>query len=487
MKYVVSDKVALRSWRLVPHAYYVYGYEYAQKLNPEAFDVLSRCDGTQDIPASPLLDKLVESGFCRAAAPDETWSEWSRPRKYENRYFPRLNWAITGKCNMNCRHCFMAADNSPMMGEFSWEECMNLLDGCEECGIQTLTLTGGEPMLHPRFMDIVRECARRRLCIGEINTNGSFLTEEILDEFRALGFNTEFKVSFDGLGHHDWLRGVPHAEETALRALRLVKEKGFPARAQTNVHRGNIHVMYDTVKLLDEMGVDEVRIIRTTETPRWRENGGDATLGILEYYGEMLKLVDALLQSGCKIRVDVWQFLHYDPAALTYSYHPVQVQCSRYKGSIPACKGARGTVAISYNGEIYPCNQTSGTFASMGISFGNVKQGPLQKLLTSGDYLGKVTLPVEQVRAENPACQSCQYWNCCMGGCRAISLAFTKNYNHLDPSKCAFFKGGWMEEIDRVFAAAPGTYRCLSETGSMDKSGEPENMGKVVARLGSYA
>ena len=42
MKYVVSDKVALRSWRLVPHAYYVYGYEYAQKLNPEAFDVLSR-------------------------------------------------------------------------------------------------------------------------------------------------------------------------------------------------------------------------------------------------------------------------------------------------------------------------------------------------------------------------------------------------------------------------------------------------------------
>ena len=121
----------------------------------------------------------------------------------------------------------------------------------------------------------------------------------------------------------------------------------------------------------------------------------------------MLKLVDALLQSGCKIRVDVWQFLHYDPAALTYSYHPVQVQCSRYKGSIPACKGARGTVAISYNGEIYPCNQTSGTFASMGISFGNVKQSTLQELLTSGDYLGKVTLPVEQVRAENPACQSC--------------------------------------------------------------------------------
>ena len=188
----------------------MYGYPYAQKLSQEAFELLSKCDGKQEIAESPLLTQMEKTGFCRPAEDGETWSAWSAPRACDNRYFPHLNWAVTGKCNMNCKHCFMASDNAPMMGEFSWEECLSLLDECERCGIQTITLTGGEPMLHPHFMDIVRECARRRIDVGEVNTNGSFLTEEMLDEFKALGMDTEIKVSFDGIGHHDWLRGVPN-------------------------------------------------------------------------------------------------------------------------------------------------------------------------------------------------------------------------------------------------------------------------------------
>lgn len=487
MKYVLNDRIALRSWPRIPYAYYMYGYPYAQKLSKEAFELLSKCDGEQEIEASDLLSQMEKTGFCRPAGDGETWSDWSAPRACDNRYFPHLNWAVTGKCNMNCKHCFMASDNAPMMGEFSWEECLSLLDECERSGIQTITLTGGEPMLHPHFMDIVRECARRRIDVGEVNTNGSFLTEEMLEEFKALGMDTEIKVSFDGIGHHDWLRGVPNAEEIALRAMRLAKEKGFRVRSQTNVHRGNLDVMYDTVKLLDEMGVEEVRIIRTTETPRWRENGGDSTLGILEYYDEMLKLIERCVQSGFRISVDVWQFLHYSPIDGTYYFHPVQVDCRRYRDSIPACKGARGTVAVSYTGEVYPCNQMSGTFAHLGISYGNVKKQPLHDLLTDGAYLEQVTMPVSEIYDANEVCRSCQYWKCCMGGCRAIAMVFTNKYRHFDPAKCAFFKGGYMKKADDIFAAAPIPYRCLSETGDMSRAGEPEAMKKVVAVLGSYA
>ena len=80
----------------------------------------------------------------------------------------------------------MAADNSPLMTEFTWEQCLNLLNEIERCGIQTISLTGGEPMLHPKFMDIVRESCSRRITINEIITNGSFITDEILDEFISL-------------------------------------------------------------------------------------------------------------------------------------------------------------------------------------------------------------------------------------------------------------------------------------------------------------
>ena len=225
--------MALRSWKLVPYAYYVRGYQYAQKLSREQFELLSQCDGEHELENTGLLVALERAGFVHEAQEGETWSEWSKPRRFDNRYFPSVNWAITGKCNFNCKHCFMAADNAPMMGEFNWGECVAFLDECERCGIQSVTLTGGEPMLHPRFRDIVREIARRGMYLIELNTNGSFLSAEFLDELKALGMDTEIKISFDGIGHHDWLRGVPNAEEKALRAMKLAKEKGFRVRSQT--------------------------------------------------------------------------------------------------------------------------------------------------------------------------------------------------------------------------------------------------------------
>lgn len=487
MKYVLSPTVGLRSWQLVPHACYVQGNPYPQQLGREVFELLSRCDGATELDASAQLDRLAAAGVVHPAAEGEVWSAWSRPRSYDNRVFHSLNWAITGACNFNCRHCFMAADNAPMMGSFSWNECLALLDECERCGVQSITLTGGEPLLHPRFMDIARECARRGLSLSEINTNGSLVTAAMFDEFTELGISPEIKVSYDGVGHHDWLRGVPHAEEKALEAMRLAKEKGFKVRAQTNVHHGNLDVMFDTVELLDKMGVEEVRIIRTTETPRWRENGGNATLGIVEYYDAMLDLMDRCIQADLAIAVDVWQFVYYRPAKGTYGYHPAQISCSRYRDSTPACKGARGEIAVAYTGEVYPCNQLSGTCAALGMSFGNVKETPLHDLLTSGAYYDTVMLPVSEIRRHNAACQDCQYWKTCAGGCRAIATAFTKDYRHFDPAKCAFFKGGYMAKTDALFERAARPYRCLCDVEGMDKTGEPEAMAQVVARLGTYA
>lgn len=299
----------------------------------------------------------------------------------------------------------MAADNAPMMEEFTWEQCLSLLDECERCGVQTITLTGGEPMLHPKFMDIVRECAKRRLYITDINTNGSFLTAEMLEEWKSLG-------------------------------------------------------------------VEQIRIIRTTEAPRWNENGRGMCLDILEYYDEMLKLMARLVKAGLAIGVDVWQFAYYYPWTKRYYFHPVQTDCERYRDSIPVCRGARGTIAVAHTGELSPCNQMSGSLAKLGIRLGNVKEQPLHQLLSGSDYLDTVTTPVSVVKEKNARCQACQYWQVCMGGCRAIATAFAEDMLHYAPSKCAFFKGGYMKKIDDAFAEADPAYRCGNSTGGMAREGE---------------
>ena len=290
-KYILNENIALRSWRLVPYAYYIKHERNARGLKADEFSFLSSCDGVilhdADGSEKPFIEKFTANGMIRAAKDGETLTDWQKPRTCDNRYFPAMNWMITGRCNYNCLHCFNASDNAPLMSEFSLEEAKKLLDEAETCGINAFTITGGEPMLHRNFFEIIEEIYARGMYVEELNTNGFFINEEALWRFRSIGCDPLIKISFDGVGHHDWLRNRKGAEEDALRAIRLCKEKGFRVKVQTNVHRKNVSSMLETAKLMDGMGVEEMRIIRTTEVPRWNQNAAGATLDLDEYYDRM--------------------------------------------------------------------------------------------------------------------------------------------------------------------------------------------------------
>ena len=125
MRYILNPYIALRSWMLVPYAYYIKGERNAKGLTAEEFAFLTECDGRSELPdeaESPLARKFLADGFIRKAKNGDVLSDWSRPRLCPNRYFPAMNWMITGKCNYNCIHCFNAADNAPLMSEWSMDE-----------------------------------------------------------------------------------------------------------------------------------------------------------------------------------------------------------------------------------------------------------------------------------------------------------------------------------------------------------------------------
>ena len=91
MRYVLNNNIALRSWQLVPCAYYVHGFRYARQLSREVFEALLKCDGYKELESSELLNQLQLSGFIHEAMPNERWSAWSKPRFCDNRYFPSVN------------------------------------------------------------------------------------------------------------------------------------------------------------------------------------------------------------------------------------------------------------------------------------------------------------------------------------------------------------------------------------------------------------
>ncbi len=451
MSYILNPNIALRSWRLVPYAYYIKGVRDARGLKKDEFELLLKCDGKTELDDnSPLVRKFSEYGIIAPARNGDELSEWQKHLDCDNRYFPAMEYAITGKCNYNCLHCFNAADNSPLMSEWTLGEAKAMLEQAQKCGVNAITLTGGEPMLHKNFFEIIEEIYKRGMYVAEINTNGHFIDQTALDRMKALGCTPIIKISFDGLGRHDWLRNREGAEKNALAALRLCKENGFETWAQTNVHRLNLETILPTAEMLDEMGIDEMRIIRTSESPRWKENAGDACLDVDEYYEKMFDFAEKYTQKPHKMDVDIWQFLTIFPSTAAFRVRPVECGEGEYRDSLPVCRGNRGKIAAAANGNVYPCLQLSGFYDAHGKILGNIKTEGLQPLLQSGKYLDEVCATVKTLAVNNTKCAGCKYFRYCVGGCRALAVGLTGDKFGSDPAKCVFFKNGWYGRITEM-------------------------------------
>ncbi|MEG1947445.1 MAG: radical SAM protein [Lachnospiraceae bacterium] len=461
MKYILEDNIALRTWKGFPYGMYVHGQRRAIAVSKEAYLQLFQCDGSVELPDNLILSNLLKCGYCKEAKQGETLSSWQQHRFCQNRYFPELNWAITGRCNYNCKHCFMAVDHAALTDEFTFEQCMTMLDELERCGIQNIYLNGGEPMLHPNFMEIVRECHKRRITIQSILTNASMLTKEMLEEFTEMVISPKFYISFDGIGHHDWLRGVNGSEKKVLSAIKLCHEMGFQVKVQMNIHRGNLDTMMPTIRMMDAIGVEEMRVIRTTESPRWAQNAGDMCLSIEEYFEVGIQIAKQYAKENLKTSLTVWQFINIYGKSKTYELVPVKANHDTYCDSTPICKVNRRLVSVAPNGDLVPCTQMSGAMKYHGVHLGNVHQQSLQSLLYDSDYLKAVTATVGEFAVQNETCGSCKWWKYCTGGCRACAWALTGEQNGHDPSKCIFFNDGYTKRLQAVFE--PYKFHCLNE------------------------
>lgn len=459
MHYILNPNVALRSWWLVPDAYYIRGQRNAQGLKKEELEFLTACDGKTELPsckdstlAATLLRRnlIFEAPAGFEAQAGSTVSEWSRLRVCDNRYFPAMNWMITGKCNYNCLHCFNAADNAPLIQEWSLPEAEKLLDEAEKCGINAFTITGGEPMCHKDFFPIMEGIYRRGMYVEELNTNGFYLTPETLERMCEIGCTPLIKISFDGLGYHDWMRNRSGAEQDALRAIRLCVQKGFRVKVQTNVNRKNIDSMLPTARLLDSIGVEEMRIIRTTEAPRWIQNASGMTLELSEYYDRMFEFAQDYAKADGNMVVDIWQVMTLRPRQRAYRLRVVECGIGEYRESLAVCRGNRGMVAVAANGNVFPCMQMSGYYEANHDILGNAKTDGLQKLLQDSRYLSEVCTTLGELAAVNSKCSRCAYFKHCAGGCRAIALALTGDKLGIDPAKCLFFEKGYHERAEKL-------------------------------------
>lgn len=468
--YRLTEDTALRSWLFVPQAYYKKNEVGAKPLSDEEFDILSLCDGEHEIPDSELLSSLVSQGLISECQKGEKPSEWSSYKEYPHRYFPEMCLMMTGHCNLNCLHCFNAKDNAPIVTEWSWEQLKDLLDQCADAGVQAFTITGGEPMVHPNFMDMMRYIYEKNMIVKELNTNGHFLTKELLDELKSFGCNPLIKISFDGVGFHDRIRNEEGLEKETIGKMHLVVDNGFRLMSQTQVNRINISSMMDTVKLMNDIGVVRARITRTQEVPRWVQLVGDASLPPDEYCEKMLEFAGEYARSGMQTELSIWNLINMNPKEKTYRLVPVMFRDGEYKPTQAVCMDCRKMINVRSNGEVITCLQIGGGLDAMGEHFESLHEKPLAEILKDSLWERMVCTNVHRISEVTPECKNCRFFKYCGGGCRAVGMLLSdyrydflkahgnteglelveKMYLSPDKTKCAFFHQGYYKKAVEI-------------------------------------
>ncbi len=450
MYYILDPNISIKKWRGGPAYYLNSGSIRRHVLDGEAYEFLKKCDGNTQIDPCFQADKMEVCGMIRPCEKGAASLLPDQIKEYPNYYIRTIDWNILDLCNYNCLHCFHAADNSMQRDSFSYEEALRFLDEMASCGITSVRLTGGEPTLYPYFRELLQEIKDRGLHLRTLITNGSRLDEELVSYIKDLHPDAEIRISFDGIGYHDWLRQHTGAEEQTKMAIRICKNAGLTVMVNMNVNRKNRAAVFDSVQMLAGMGVDMIRIIKTTEAPRWQLNAGNETLSNDEYYDFSVEFAEEYKNTPGLPPVIIWQSMFLDGKHMTFSCYPVKVSSCRYQEDALICSSIMDKPSVLANGEITPCTAFAGYYAMMGIHMENVKTVGLQKALTEGRFISAVRQTVGKKLRENRKCGSCVYARVCQGGCPALSTISGGSMLSTDEYKCAFFFGGWYEKYCRV-------------------------------------
>ena len=113
------------------------------------------------------------------------------------------NIDLTNRCNLNCPICFANANVAGYIYEPSFEKIVSMLQSLRDIRPTPATavqFSGGEPTIHPRFLDIIKRTAEMGFSNIQIATNGLKMADyDFARRTKDAGLHTLY-LQFDGIG-----------------------------------------------------------------------------------------------------------------------------------------------------------------------------------------------------------------------------------------------------------------------------------------------
>ena len=316
-----------------------------------------------------------------------------------------LYFYLTGDCNMACRHCWIApdflnADTSKKALPFDLFK--KIVKEARDIGLTSVKLTGGEPLIHPDIIPILRYIRDEELGVS-VESNGAAMTPHIADLIKSCKGHF-ISISIDGMKrNHEWMRGVSGSFERASQGVRTLVETGINPQVIMAVAGRNRDEIGSLARYARDLGASSVKYNFIMPTVRGE---------MMEQKGETLTVQDQIALSNWIVK-DLQQEIRIP---LLTNIPKAFVPLSAMFTSDNACGGCG---IFSILGVLY-----DGTFALCGIGknvpelcFGHAKEDTVRDIWENARALNNL-------REHLPGglkgiCARCLMKNICLGQCIA--------------------------------------------------------------------
>lgn len=311
-----------------------------------------------------------------------------------------LIFEVTQHCNHACLHCYNVWQGPQQTayprGQLDTPRTLDLLaKALDETVCSHVTLTGGEPLLHPDLSQILEFLHRRQVQVTVIS-NGRLLDEPAAASLIQGGVGL-FELPL--LSHlrevHDELSGAPGAWDAVLSAMANVRLQHGQVVAAFVATRKNIEHLHETIRLAFAFGARGVMFNRFNPGGRGREH--------LE---EILPTVEQVRTALVSAEAAAVEFSL--PISCSIPIQPCLIDISRFPHlgfGYCAAGSERAYYALDPMGNLRPCNHTD-------TVLGNLFEESFSVLIAP-ERMSAFTCAI-------PAfCADCARRLECQGGCKA--------------------------------------------------------------------
>lgn len=370
----------------------------------------------------------IAGGAAEGCAPTS-----SRVRK------PIVVWNITRTCNLRCIHCYSDSTASKYEGELTLDQCYDVIDDVAGYEANALLLSGGEPIIHPHFFDILERATSKGLKVT-ISTNGTQITPEIAQRLKDLNV-AYVGISLDGIGAvHDKFRGKEGAFDQAVRGFHLCKEVGQKTGLRLTLTKNNAESIEEILDFIDAQDIQRVcfyHLVPTgrgvdvqTLTPERARSTMDSLIARAEQWKATGKIREILTvtQPADGIYLLLRQLKENNPNAQE------TLKLLQWNGG-GANSSGRGIANIDTQGNVHPDQFWQD------ITLGNVKTNRFSDIWEGNVEPAKTILP--ELRASDDAaerqsnlegrCSYCKHYALCGGGFRTRAAFANGHWHGSDP------------------------------------------------------